>query len=171
MIAVAMRSKTRPARLAELYDTHAGEALRLAYLLTGERELAEDLVQDAFIKVAGRFQDLRDPGAFGVYLKRTVVNLSHSTYRRRKVERTYVERESGRFREELPGPDLGERDRVWRALLQVPERQRSALVLRFYEDMSEEQIAEVMGAPKGTVKSLLSRGMAQLRETMAGETR
>src|SRR6266576_4362892 len=82
-------------RLAELYVRHAAEATRLAYLLTGDRQLAEDLVQDAFVKLAGRLVHLRDPGAFHAYLRRTVVNLSNSHFRRRKVERAYLEREQG----------------------------------------------------------------------------
>src|SRR5947208_13489642 len=79
-------------RLGELYLRHADDAVRLAYLLTGERALAEDLVQDAFVRLAGRLAHLRDPGAFHAYLRRTVVNLSNSYFRRRKVERAYVER-------------------------------------------------------------------------------
>ena len=80
-------------RLGELYVRHASDAVRLAYLLTGDRALAEDLVQDAFVKLAGRLVHLRDRGAFEAYLQRTVVNLSRSHFRRRKVERAYVERE------------------------------------------------------------------------------
>ena len=81
-------------RLGELYVRHASDAVRLAYLLTGDRALAEDLVQDAFVKLAGRLVHLRDPGAFEAYLQRTVVNLSRSHFRRRKVERAYVDREA-----------------------------------------------------------------------------
>ena len=62
--------------LAELYVRHAAEATRLAYMLTGDRQLAEDLVQDAFVKLAGRLVHLRDPGAFDAYLRRTIVNLA-----------------------------------------------------------------------------------------------
>src|SRR2546430_17547386 len=74
-------------RLGELYVRHADDAIRLAYLLTGDRALAEDLVQDAFVRLAGRLAHLPDPGAFEAYLRRTVANLRNSHFRRRKVER------------------------------------------------------------------------------------
>src|SRR5213082_409241 len=82
-------------RLGELYLQHADDAVRLAYLLTGERVLAEDLVQDAFVRLAGRLVHLRDPGAFDAYLRRTVVNLCNSQFRRRRVERAYLQRARG----------------------------------------------------------------------------
>src|ERR1043166_6909757 len=93
MISVAVERDERKAtgRLADLYRLPAREAMRLAFLITGDEAAAEDLAHDAFIKVAGRFGDLRDPSAFGPYLKRTVINLANSRFRRRKVERTYVE--------------------------------------------------------------------------------
>src|SRR5215207_6992622 len=69
--------------LADLYARHADEALRLSYLLTGDGALAEALVQDAFVRVAGRLLHLRDPGGFHAYLRKTVVNLAKSHYRRR----------------------------------------------------------------------------------------
>ena len=79
-------------RLAELYGRHAAEAIRLAYMLTGDRLLAEDLVQDAFVKLAGRLAHLRDPEAFDAYLRRTVVNLTNSYFRRKRLERAYLRR-------------------------------------------------------------------------------
>src|ERR687887_898790 len=82
-------------RLGDLYLRHADEAVRLAYLLTGDRHLAEDLVQDTFVKLAGRLVHLRDPGAFHAYLRRTVVNLTNSHYRRKRLERAYLRRERG----------------------------------------------------------------------------
>src|ERR687887_372587 len=89
-------------RLGELYLRHADGAVRLAYLLTGDMALAEDLVQDAFVRLAGRLVHLRDPGAFDAYLRKTVVNLSRSHFRRRRVERAYVER-AGRAADGRPG--------------------------------------------------------------------
>ena len=79
-------------RLAELYRRHAAEAIRLAYALTGDRLLAEDLVQDAFVKLAGRLVHLRDPDAFDAYLRRTVVNATNSYFRRKRLERAYLTR-------------------------------------------------------------------------------
>jgi RNA polymerase sigma-70 factor (sigma-E family) len=150
-------------RLADLYRIHAPAAVRLAYLITGDSALAEDLAHDAFIKITGRFADLRDPDAFGPYLRRTVVNLANSHFRRRRRERDRFERIS---REPVaPGvmPDEGARAELWHALGALPARQRAAIVLRFYEDLSELQTAEVLGCPIGTVKSLVSRGLEAMR--------
>ena len=105
-------------RLGELYLRHADDAVRLAYLLTGDRALAEDLAQDAFVRLAGRLLHLRDSGAFHAYLQRTVVNLSHSYFRRKKVERAYLERAGGALgRQAMPGSDRSweDRDDLWRA--------------------------------------------------------
>src|SRR5213083_2575428 len=121
-------------RLGELYVRHADDAVRLAYLLTGDRALAEDLVQDAFVRLAGRLAHLRDPGAFEAYLRRTVVNLSNSYFRRRKVERSYLERTRGAAPGsggEWPDRPIEERDELWTALRTLSARQRAALVLRF----------------------------------------
>lgn len=161
-------------RLGELYLRHADEAARLAYLLTGDHALAEDLVQEAFIRLAGRLVHLRDPDAFHAYLRRTVVNLANSHFRRRRVERAYLEREQGgAYAQPGPGSDrsVEERDHLWQALGQLPVRQRAAIVLRFYEDLSESSIAELLRCRPGTVKSLLSRGLEALREQIRNEDR
>src|SRR5881409_330933 len=112
------RSESAGGRLEDLYRRHAPDCTRLAYLLTGNRALAEDLVQDAFVRLYGRFRDLRNPDAFGAYLRTTIVNLARSHHRRRKVERAYLERESGR--PHATGPDLGSREEMWQALLRLP---------------------------------------------------
>src|SRR2546422_2361065 len=112
----------------------------------------------------GRFRDLRNPEAFGAYLRKTVVNLSRSHFRHLRVERAYVERESSR--PVFAGPEPGAREEMWQALLALPERQHTAIVLRFYEDLSEAETADAMRCPKGTVKSLVSRGMERLRREM-----
>ncbi len=149
-------------RLAELYAKHGRGAVRLAYLLTGDRPMAEDLAQEAFVRVFGRFRDLRNPGSFEWYLRRTVVNLANSHFRRLRTEREYVQRR----RAELPPPsmpDVASRLAMWQALQRLPQRQRAAIVLRFYEDLSEAATADVLRCPVGTVKSLVSRGLTRLR--------
>lgn len=157
-------------RLAALYEGHSQEAVRLAYLLTGNRAQAEDLVQDAFVRLAGRFIDLRDPDGFGHYLRRTVVNLSNSWWRRKKVERSYLEREMQRPVMEAAEPqDPAEREALWQSLQRLNPKQRTAIVLRFYQDLSEEQTADAMGVPRGTVKSLVSRGLEAMRQEIRGE--
>jgi RNA polymerase sigma-70 factor (sigma-E family) len=162
------------AKLDELYRRHAGGAVRLAYLLLQDRMLAEDIVQDAFVKVAGRLIHLRDPGAFDAYLRRTVVNLSHSHVRRRMVERAFLKRETAaaeRDSARWPTSSLEDREVLWRALGRLPERQRVAIVLRFYEDLPEVQVADILRCRPGTVKSRVSRGLEALRDEMRGEDR
>jgi RNA polymerase sigma-70 factor (sigma-E family) len=149
--------------LADLYLRHSDDAIRLAYLLTGDRALAEDLVQDAFVKLAGRLVHLRDPGAFDAYLRRTVVNLANSHFRRKRLERAYLKRERGGLVTEETLPDPGPRDELWEAMSRLSPRQRAAIVLRFYEDLSEQRVAEILKCRPGTVKSLVSRGLAVLR--------
>ena len=150
-------------RLAVLFQQHGDSAVRLAYLLTGDRALAEDLVQDAFVKLAGRLVHLRDPGAFDAYLRRTVVNLANSHYRRKRLERAYLKREEGSARPTAVQIDPGPRDELWGAMRRLSERQRAAIVLRYYEDLSEQQVSEILNCRPGTVKSLVSRALATLR--------
>src|SRR5262245_6913766 len=129
-----MRTSTRAAeptaagRLEELYVAHAPGALRFAFYLCGDRENAKDLVQDAFVRVVGRFAHLRKPDVFGTYLRRTIFNLHTSRLRRLRVERDYLSRER---RTELGYSDAEsvERDDVWHTIQQLPPRQRAAIVL------------------------------------------
>jgi RNA polymerase sigma-70 factor (sigma-E family) len=157
-------------RLGELYLRRADDAARLAYLMTGDRALAEDIAQDAFVRLAGRLAHLRDPGASDAYLRRTVVNLSHSHFRRKRVERAYLSRAEGAFElERSSEPSVEDRDLLWTAMSRLSARQRAAIVLRFYEDLSEGQIADVLRCRPGTVKSLLSRGLQILRNEIGGD--
>lgn len=159
-------------RLGELYLAHADGAVRLAYLLTGDRALAEDLVQDAFVRLAGRLVHLRDQSAFDAYLRRTVVNLSNSHFRRRKVERAFLESSRNAVGTQTSqSPAVEDREDLWRALGRLSGRQRAAVVLRFYEDLSERQVAEILKCRPGTVKSLVSRGLETLRKEIRGEER
>jgi RNA polymerase sigma-70 factor (sigma-E family) len=162
--------RARHGSLEELYAAHAPDGIRLAFLLTGDRALAEDLVQDAFARLVGRLRNLRDPNAFGSYLHRTIVNLASSHFRHRRVERAYLERRAsaqpaiGNVNDELD-------ERMHNALLELPERQRAAIVLRFYEDLTDVQTAAVLRCSPGTVRSLVSRGMTTLREALEGVRR
>ncbi len=150
--------------LAELYARHAGAMVGLAYLLTGDRYQAEDLAQEAFVRMAGRFRHLRDPDAFEPYLRRTVVNLFTSHLRRRRVERAYLAREARRAEPEAAAaPDVETREELWSAVHRLPERQRAAVVLRYYEDLSERDVAAALGCSPAAAKSLVARGMETLR--------
>ena len=155
--------------LEERYVQHAPAALRLAYFLTGDPEAARDLVQDAFVRRAGRFQHLRQPDAFDTYLRRTIVNLHASGLRRRRAERSSLAREAA-----LTVPVANEdnheaRDQMWHAILSLPPRQRAAIVLRYYEDLSEWQSAEVLRCSVGALNQLVVRAMANLRTRIGKE--
>ncbi len=157
--------------LASLYEAHAARAFRLAYLLIGDRDVAEDLVQDAFVKLIGRFSDLRNPASFDTYLRRTVVTMSYGLFRRRRVERAYLARERG-FADRRSDvlPDVEGRDELWTQMQEIAPRQRAALVLRYYEDLSEQQTADALGCSLRTVRSLVTRGIQAMRSHQGGES-
>ena len=151
-------------RIAELYERHAGAGLRLAYLLTGgDLPAAEDLLHEAFVRCVGRFRYLRVPDAFDAYLRRAIVNLHTSGLRRARLERAHAARERGAPARVSTMPDVAGREDLWRALQTLPPRQRAALVLRYYEDLSERDTAGVLGCSVPAVKSLIARGSEALR--------
>jgi RNA polymerase sigma-70 factor (sigma-E family) len=166
---LAVRS-SRDGGLAELYARFTPPALRLAFLLTGDRALAEDLVHEAFVRCIGRFGHLRAHEAFDAYLRRTLVNLHISGLRRLRLERAWIARHGVTEAARTTSlPDVGAREDLWHALHALPARQRAALVLRYYEDLSERDTAAVLGCSVGAVKALVQRGSAALRELMSEE--
>lgn len=169
---VAGRVEPRPGSLEDLYVRHVPEATRLAYLLTHNDAIAEDVAQEAFIKVAGRLRQLRSPDAFAAYLRKTVINLCITYFRRERTARAYVEHEMARSAGREPAsalPDIETRDEVRTALAELPARQRAAVILRFYADLSEDQIAHALGCSVGAAGSLVFRAMETLRSRMGGE--
>jgi RNA polymerase sigma factor (sigma-70 family) len=128
-------------------------------------------VQEAFARVAGRFRHLRMPDAFDAYLRRSVVNLFTSQLRRAKLERAYVARHGTEPSVASEPGDPAGRDELWRTLQALPERQRAAIVLRFYEDLSEYQSAEILGCSTGALNQLVVRGMAALRTQIGDDER
>jgi RNA polymerase sigma-70 factor (sigma-E family) len=148
--------------LGKLYLRHSGSAKSLAYLLTGSRATAEDLVQDAFVRMTGRFAHIRPADAFGAYLRRTIINLYLSRLRRFRLEKEALERE----RTVAPSeqlPDVEQRDELLSALRLLPDRQRAAVVLRYCMDLSEAQVAEAMGCSLAAARNLIGRGIRSLR--------
>jgi RNA polymerase sigma-70 factor (sigma-E family) len=156
-VAHAWPSEAGAPELVDLYVDRYASMVRLAHLITGSAAVAPDLVQEAFIKVAPRLDRLDSPGA---YLRTTVVNECRSWLRRQGLERRHQRPQE----EALAIPP--EVDEMWSALAHVAERQRAALVLRFYEDLPYEEIAEALGCRLGTAKSLVHRGLAALREVL-----
>jgi RNA polymerase sigma-70 factor (sigma-E family) len=161
----------RRSELGELYVRHVPGASRLAFLLTGDRSQAEDLVHDAFVRCIGRFGHLRAHEAFDAYLRRTIVNLHTSRLRRVRLERSFLSRARAEVGHRAAGtmPDVAGREDTWRRLLRLPPRQRAVLVLRYYEDLSERETAAVMRTSVAAVKSLTARAIAALRDEIRGE--
>jgi RNA polymerase sigma-70 factor (sigma-E family) len=166
---VTQRAERQAGRLEELYQRHAADAVRLAYLITSDRELARDIAQDAFVRVAGRFRHMRYPDAFDAYLRRTVVNLCLSHFRHQRVEREYLMRETTAPERFAEPPALETRDELRRALRRLPTRQRAAIVLRYYEDLPEDQVAAAIRCSVTAARSLVSRGMETLRTIVRSE--
>ena len=151
-----------------LYATHWHQLVRLATLLTRDASVAEELVQDAFVALHRRWSSLDDPGAAHGYLRTTVVNNARSALRHRGVEERY--RQPGP--PEPSGPEeravqATEDARVMAALRGLSRRQQEVLVLRYYADLSEHDIATTLGMTRGAVKSHAHRGIAALREALA----
>jgi RNA polymerase sigma factor (sigma-70 family) len=155
-------------RVEELYATHAQGAVRLAYLLVGDQEIAQDIAQEAFLRAFGRFADMRKPNSFANYLKATIVNLTRKHFKRRGLERLHIERLRGLPAHSVAPPNVEQREIVTQALLKVPKRQRAALVLHYYEDMSEYQVADLLGVSEQAARSLVARGRKTLREQLGG---
>ncbi|HEY2428468.1 MAG TPA: SigE family RNA polymerase sigma factor [Acidimicrobiales bacterium] len=144
-----------PQRFEDFYRAQHEPMLRLAYLLTQSRAAAEDLVQDSFIRVQPRWDELEVPTA---YLRRTVTNACYSWHRRRRLEQATPVA--------VPAAGEPEHDEMWDALAKLAPRRRAALVLRYYLDLSEADIAAALGCRKGTVKSLTHRALAELRSVL-----
>lgn len=150
--------------LTDLYTAHYRSLVRLAAYLTGDPDTAEEVVQDAFVKVHGAWGGLKDPSKGEAYLRTAVVNLSRSRLRRRQVASRYVaDRPPDAASAEAGALAHAQRDAVLRALRSLPRRQREAVVLRYYSDLTESQTAAAMGCSTGSVKSYTSRAMASLR--------
>ncbi len=136
--------------------------LRMAYLLTGHRADAEDLVQVALAKTYVAWERIQDRRAVDGYVRRAMVNTHISWWRQRRVEEYPTEHIPEQAVDDHSG-NSELHDTVYRALRRLPPRMRAAIVLRFYEDMSEAEIAGVLGVSVGTVKSTISRAVAKLR--------
>lgn len=150
------------ARLEELYRVQVAPLQRLAFLLTDDHHLAEDITQQAFVRFYRRFFALRDPAAAPAYLRKTVVNLARSHHRRGRREREHLEGQQ-QGPEAADERSLEDHDLIVQTLAALPYRQRAAIVLRFYEDLTERQAAEVLGCSTAAIKSLTARAMAALR--------
>ena len=144
----------------DLYRANYESLVRLGFLLTLSEDVARDLVHDVFVRVYGRWDSLEDPVP---YLRRSVVNASRSWHRRRRLVRSEARTRSATHADVV----VFDADELFDVLGRLPARQRAAIVLRFYEQMSDSEIAALLHCRPGTVASLVHRGCARLRSAMA----
>jgi RNA polymerase sigma-70 factor (sigma-E family) len=146
-------------------SANAASLLRTAHLLVGDPHRAEDLLQTALAKAYVHWGKIHHPDAARAYVRRILANTATSWWRRKSSH----ERPTGVI-PEVGVPDRSnesaDADEIWSYLGQLPKRQRAVLVLRYYEDMSEAEVAQTLGISRGTAKSSASRGLARLRELM-----
>lgn len=154
-----------PAAFAEFVAARSSALQRTAYLMVGDRGLAQDLLQEALTKTYVAWPRLRDPSKAEAYTRKAVTTTAISWYRRR----SWGERPTDTVPErELDGHEdaVATRDLLWQALQNLPPRQRAAIVLRFYEDLTEAQTAAALDCAVGTVKSQVSAGLRKLRDDL-----
>jgi RNA polymerase sigma-70 factor (sigma-E family) len=166
-----LKGLERPDGLEDLYREHALGLLRFALLLTGDRATAEDLVQEAFLGLHRRWHAVREQDRVLGYLRTAVVNGSWSLHRRRLVARG--------FRAEPGAPAWSAEDEVlasegrravFAAVSRLPHRQREVLALRYFLDLTEPEIASILGITRGTVASTSSRALAALGRDLREES-
>ncbi len=155
---------------AEFATSRHGALFRYAYLLAGDRGLAEDLVQEALVTTYVRWHRLRDPNNAEAYTRRVITTTAIGWWRRKS------------WRAERPNDDVPDRPAdstaadestarvwLWHELQQLPPRQRAAIVLRYYEDLTEPQTAEILDCSVGTVKSQVSDALKKLRARLGAD--
>lgn len=167
---MARSEAERDQRVAALFQAQYGPLCRLAYVILGDAAVAEEIVMEALLKTFTGWGRIKDLDAIDAYLRRAVVNLCRSRIRRKVIE-ARVNAVSKR-REDLKAPEW-EPERhetsrvVWEAVRDLPPRQRACVVLRYFEDLPEAEIAEALDCSVGTVKSQLSKARAKLGAALA----
>ena len=150
-------------------EVRQASLLRTAYLLSGDLHTAEDLTQTAFAKLYLAWDRVRDRESIDGYLRRILVNENNSLWRRGWKKREHATDEVPEPTPHVDEHDDGRSSALWDLVQTLPKKARAVLVLRYYEELSEAETAEVLGISVGTVKSQTSRALAALRErTPAG---
>ncbi len=160
-------ARARDEQVAQLFDRHYVAMCRLAYVILGDQAVAEEVVMDALLKTYSGWWRIRNAAQADVYLKRAVVNMCRSRIRRKGVEARFLATQ--RKPAEARGWDAERHETarvVWQAVLSLPERQRAAVVLRYFEDLPEAQVADILECSVGTVKSQLSKARAKLEKSL-----
>jgi RNA polymerase sigma-70 factor (sigma-E family) len=155
------------AEFDQFVAAHVDELLRTAYLIVWDEGEAEDLVQECLFRIARRWPRVRRMDQPRAYARKILVNLALDDARRRTQRRRELEpEEPTSLIAADPLPAIEARAELLQALGQLQDRQRAVLVLRYFNDLTEAQVAEVLGCSPGTVKSSASRGLARLREAL-----
>ncbi|MGG5258699.1 SigE family RNA polymerase sigma factor [Phycicoccus avicenniae] len=154
----------RDAAFAEFVTASTASLMRTARLLSGSPDAAHELVQATLVRTYLAWDRVREEDALP-YARRILVNLRTDGWRRRRGE-VVVAQPPDRRHEDGTGPE--DRDEIVRLLAALPERQRRVVVLRYYHDLSEQAVAQILGVSVGTVKSSASRGLAALRAARSG---
>ncbi len=164
-----MSSRTHVAEFAEFARARSPALHRAAYLMVGEVSLAQDLVQEALVKTYVAWPRLRDPSKAEAYCRKAITTTAITWFRRKSWrERPSASGEEPRssVRVEDHADPVAQSHWLWEGLQQLPPRQRAAIVLRYYEDLTEAQTAAAMGCALGTVKSQVAAGLAKLRDLL-----
>lgn len=161
-----MAGRRDVAAFTEFAHARSAALHRAAYLMVGDAQLAQDLVQEALTKTYVAWPRLRDPNRAEAYTRKAITTTAIGWFRRKgwnneRPTSELPERATGGLEERV-----AEHDWLWSALQGLPVRQRAAIVLRYYEDLTEAQTAEAMGCAVGTVKSQVSAGIAKLRAVL-----
>jgi RNA polymerase sigma-70 factor (sigma-E family) len=158
------RRAARDADFAAYLHARQASVLRTAYLLSGDRHTAEDLTQTAFAKLYLAWDRVRDQGSIDGYLRRILVNENNSLWRRGWKRREHATDDLPEPTPVLDAYDDGRSAALWDLVQSLPKKARAVLVLRYYEELSEAETADILGVSVGTVKSQTSRALAALRE-------
>ncbi len=157
------------AAFAAFVAARSGALHRAAYLLVGDAGLAQDLVQEALTKTYVAWPRLRRPEAAEAYTRKAITTTAITWFRKRSWNAERVAEQLPEGSTEGPADVLAARHDLVAALAQLPPRQRAVIVLRYYEDLTERQTAEVLGCAVGTVKSQASTALRRLRELMGDD--
>ena len=157
------------AAFAEFVSARSASLYRTAYLMVGEHALAQDLLQEALTKTYVAWPRLREVGNAEAYTRRTITTTAISWARRRSWHERPTETLPESSGHSPAADQVATRDWLWRELQLLPPRQRAAIVLRYYEDLSEARTAELLGCAVGTVKSQVSAGLKRLRERVGAD--
>jgi len=163
------REAQRDAEFTEYLAVRQPTLLRTAYLLTGDRHQAEDILQTSLAKLYLAWDKVRDRDSVDAYVRRIMVNENNSLWRRAWKKREYATDEVPEGAPHRDQYDDGTNDQLWQVVQTLPPKARSVVVLRYYEQMSESEVADALGISIGTVKSQCSRALSALRERVPAE--